>query len=167
MKSMIKRKVDISLNAHIEMVQQVVLDAYEIQKDRRIRHDLDPTDRGNMLYYRMLRQTGHTAVLKKLLSEKFQNENGVNIFGVFHTARERDTFFTQPRNITTGEWYEKFDRKEKTATITQFMGSKIDKADIIVFSDTLHDAKRLSVAHKMLQDNRICFTNLTLVVFLG
>ncbi|WDS51245.1 histone family DNA-binding [Salmonella phage SeF3a] len=36
-----------------------------------------------------------------------------------------------------------------------------------MFSDTLHDAKRLSAAHQMLKDNRSCFTNLTLVVFLG
>ncbi|AXF41647.1 putative histone-like protein [Salmonella phage vB_SalM-LPST94] len=167
MKSLVKRKVEVSLNAHIEMIQQLVLDAYEIQKDRRIRYDLDPADSGSMLYYRMLRQTGHTAVLKKLLSEKFQIENEIDVFGVFHTARERDTFFTQSKNVTTGEQYEKFDRKEKTSTIANFMGTNIDKANIIVFSDTLHDAKRLSAAHQMLKDNRICFTNLTLVVFLG
>ncbi len=165
MQSMIKRKIEISMNAHVDMIQQLVADAYELQKERQIRGVIDPICSGNMLYYRMLRQTGHTAALKKLLSKKFQVENDAYVFGVFHTSRERDAFF----NPQTGEelLIPDVDKKESTTTITHFMGTNIDKANIIVFSDTLHDAKRLSAAHQMLKDNRICFTNLTLVVFLG
>lgn len=169
MKSMIKREVEISLNAHVEMVQQLVSDAYEIQKDRQSRGVIDPICSGNMLYYRMLRQTGHTAALKKLLSKRFQAENDAYVFGVFHTSRERDAFFYPSRNPKTGEELPipDVDKKESTTTISQFMGTKIDKADIIVFSDTLHDVKRLVAARKMLQDARSSLTNLTLVVFLG
>ena len=169
MQSMIKREVEISLNAHVEMVQQLILDAYEIQKDRQSRGVIDPICSGNMLYYRMLRQTGHTAVLKKLLSKRFQAENDAYVFGVFHTSRERDAFFQPSRNPQTGEELPIPDvgKNESTTTISQFMGTKIDKADIIVFSDTLHDVKRLVAARKMLQDARSSLTNLTLVVFLG
>lgn len=169
MQSMVKRNVDISLNAHIEMIQQLVLDAYEIQSDRKSKCQHNPSCPGNMLYHRMLRQTGHTAAMKKLLSYNFQTENEVCVFGVFHSAREREAFFTQSRNVTTGEYYDKpdVDKKDSTSTVANYMGTKIDKANIIVFSDTLHDPKRLDAAHKMLKDNRSVFTNLTLVVFLG
>ncbi|AEN94102.1 hypothetical protein PKNFJJPA_00143 [Salmonella phage vB_SenAc_BPS6] len=169
MQSMIKRKIEISMNAHVDMIQQLVADAYEIQKERQIRGVIDPICSGNMLYYRMLRQTGHTAALKKLLSKKFQVENDAYVFGIFHTSRERDAFFYPSRNPQTGEelLIPDVDKKESTTTITHFMGTRIDKANIIVFSDTLHDVKRLAAAREMLQDARTSLTNLTLVVFLG
>ena len=170
MQSMIKRKVEISLNAHVEMIQQLVSDAYEIQKDRQSKGGvMDPTCPGNILYYRMLRWTGHTAALKKLLSKRFQAENDAYVFGVFHNSRERDALFYPSRNPKTGEELPipDVDKEESTATIANFMGTNIDKANIIVFSDTLHDPKRLAAAHKMLQEGRSAFTNLTLVVFLG
>jgi hypothetical protein len=169
MQSMIKRKVEISFTAHVEMIQQLVLDAYEIQKDRQTRGVMDPTCPGNILYHRMLRQTGHTAALKKILSYGFQTDNNIFVMGVFHSARERDALFYSSRNTQIGSDLPlpDVDKKEHTTTISHFMGTKIDKANIIVFSDTLHDPKRLAAAHKMLQENRSSFTNLTLVVFLG
>lgn len=168
MKSMVKHRIEVSLTAHVEMIQQLVLDAYEIQKDRQSRGVMDPAGPGNILYYRMIRQTGHTAALKKLLSKKFQTENDVCVFGIFHNSRERDTFFRISRNPQTGEELPAPDIDERsTATITHFLGTEIVKANIIVFSDTLHDPKRLAAAHKMLQEARNCITNLTLVVFLG
>lgn len=167
MQSMIKRKVEISLNAHVEMVQQLILDAYEIQKDRQSKGGVtDPTWPGNILYYRMLRQTGHTAALKKILSYDFQTENNLNIMGVFHSVRERDSFFCTSRNIHETPAPD-VDKKESTTTVAHHMGTKIDKANIIVFSDTLHDPKRLAAAHEMLRNSRSALTNLTLVVFLG
>lgn len=166
MKSMIKRKVEISLTAHIEMVQQLILDAYEIQKDRQSRGGVtDPTCPGNILYYRMLRQTGHTAALKKILSYDFQTENNLNIMGVFHSVRERDSFFHSRAGADVS--LPDVDKKQHTTTISHYMGTGIDKANIIVFSDTLHDPKRLASAHEMLREGRTAFTNLTLVVFLG
>lgn len=169
MQSMIKRKVEISMNAHVEMIQRLVLDAHEIQKDRQSRGVMDPTCPGNILYYRMLRQTGHTAALKKILSYDFQTENNLNIMGVFHSVRERDSFFSSSRNTQIGADLPApdVDKKEHTTTTSHFMGTKIDKANIIVFSDTLHDPKRLASAHEMLREGRTAFTNLTLVVFLG
>lgn len=171
MKSMIKRKVDISLTAHIDMIQQMVLDAYEIQKDRRSKGIIEATCPGNMLYHRMIRQTGHTSALKRLLSTKFQEENNLRVMGVFHSCRERDSFFNPSRDFRNGDYQPDpdagVDKNRSTNTINNFAGSPMNQVDIIVFSDTLHDPKRLAAAHKMLQDNRICFTNLTLVVFLG
>lgn len=167
MQSMIKRKVDISLNAHVEMVQQLILDAYEIQKDRASRGGVDPICPGNMLYHRMLRQTGHTAALKKILSYDFQTENNICVMGVFHSIRERDSFFNASGNSQVGTYTPDVDKKHHTTTISRYMGTNIDKADIIVFSDTLHDPKRLASAHEMLREGREAFTNLTLVVFLG
>lgn len=163
MKSLVKRKVEVSLNAHIEMLQQLVLDAYEIQKDRESRSLVDVIEPGNILYYRMIRQTGHTAALKKLLSYNFQTENNVRIMAVFHSESERGSFFSSPCNVPDPH----VDKKDSTTTISHYMGTKIDKADIIVFSDTLHDPKRLDAAHKMLKESRSALTNLKLVVFLG
>ncbi|WPJ48940.1 hypothetical protein RCIP0012_00158 [Klebsiella phage RCIP0012] len=163
MKSMVKRRVEISLNAHVEMIQQLVLDAYEIQKDRESRRLVDVIQPGNILYYRMIRQTGHTAALKKLLSIDFQKENNVRIISVFHSETERDSFFSSSPNAP-GPYADKI---ASSITISQCMGSVIDKANIIIFSDTLHDPKRLDAAHKMLKDIRSALTNLKLVVFLG
>lgn len=166
MQSMIKRNVEISLNAHVEMIQQLVLDAYEIQKYRQSKGGvMDPTCPGNILYYRMLRWTGHTAALKKILSYDFQTENNLNIMGVFHSARERDSFF-HPRPGADVPLPD-VDKKQHTTTTSHYMGTGIDKANIIVFSDTLHDPKRLESAHEMLREVRSALTNLTLVVFLG
>lgn len=163
MQSMVKRRVEISLNAHVEMIQQLILDAYEIQKDRESRSLVDVIEPGNILYYRMIRQTGHTAALKKLLSYNFQTENNVRIMAVFHSESERGSFFSSPYNVPAPH----VDKKDSTTTISHYMGTKIDKADIIVFSDTLHDPKRLDAAHKMLKESRSALTNLKLVVFLG
>lgn len=163
MQSMVKRRVEISLNAHVEMIQQLILDAYEIQKDRESRSLVDVIEPGNILYYRMIRQTGHTAALKKLLSYNFQTENNVRIMAVFHSESERGSFFSSPCNVPAPH----VDKKDSTTTISHYMGTKIDKADIIVFSDTLHDPKRLDAAHKMLKESRSALTNLKLVVFLG
>ncbi|QIQ61842.1 putative histone-like protein [Salmonella phage rabagast] len=49
MQSMIKRKIEISMNAHVDMIQQLVADAYEIQKERQIRGVIDPICSGNIL----------------------------------------------------------------------------------------------------------------------
>ncbi|AHZ60185.1 histone family DNA-binding [Dickeya phage vB-DsoM-LIMEstone1] len=165
MQSMIKRKVEVSLNAHVDIIQQLVLDAYEIQKDRISRGVIDPTCPGNILYYRMIRQTGHTAALKKILSYDFQTENNLNIMGVFHSVRERDSFFHSRAGADVPS--PDVDKKQHTTTTSHFMGTGIDKANIIVFSDTLHDPKRLAAAHEMLRNSRSALTNLTLVVFLG
>lgn len=165
MQSMIKRKVEVSLNAHVEMIQQLILDAYEIQKDRMLRGNTNPCCPGNILYYRMIRQTGHTAALKKLLSYDFQTQNNLKIMGVFHSVRERDYFFRS--HAGTDVPMPDVDKKESTTTTSHYKGTSIDKANIIVFSDTLHDPKRLAAAHEMLQDGRSAFTDLTLVVFLG
>lgn len=162
MQSMVKRRVEISMNAHVEMIQQLILDAYEIQKDRESRSLVDVIEPGNILYYRMIRQTGHTAALKKLLTCNFQTDNNVSIMGVFHSERERDSFLSS--HTVSGQ---NVDKKDSTITISSFRGTKIDKADIIVFSDTLHDPKRLDAVHKMLKDGRSALTNLKLVVILG
>lgn len=163
MQSMVMRRVEISLYAHVEMIKQLILDAYEVQKYRDSRSWVDVIDPGNILYYRMIRQTGHTVALKKLLSYNFQTENNVRIMAVFHSESERDSFFSSPHNVPPSN----IDKEDSTTTISHYMGTNINKADIIVFSDTLHDPKRLVAAHKMLQDARSSLTNLTLVVFLG
>lgn len=168
MQSMVKRRVEISLNAHVEMIQQLILDAYEIQKDRESRSLVDVIEPGNILYYRMIRQTGHTAALKKLMSYNFQTENNVRIMAVFHSERERDSFFSSPSPSSPyNAPAPHVDMKDSTTTTSHYRGTKIDKADIIVFSDTLHDPKRLDAVHKMLKDSRSAFTNLKLVVILG
>lgn len=155
MQSMIKRKVDISFTAHVETIVQVVSDAYILNKERDAHKNLRDTAArcGNMVYYRMLRQTGHTAALKKLLSPEFQKENDAYVYAVFHTMREHDLFLPE-QNV-------------KKTTIASFPASDIHVANIIVFSDTLHDPKRLAAAQDMIQNNPALFPNLALVVFLG
>lgn len=166
MQSMVKRRVEISLNAHVEMIKQLILDAYEIQKDRESRSLVDVIEPGNILYYRMIKQTGHTAALKKLMSYNFQTENNVRIMAVFHSESERGSFFSSPSSPYNAP-EPHVDMKDSTTTISHYMGTKIDKADIIVFSDTLRDPKRLDAAHKMLKESRSALTNLKLVVILG
>lgn len=163
MQSMVKHRVDISLYAHVEMIKQLILDAYEIQKYRDSQSLVDVIDPGNILYYRMIRQTGHTVALKKLLSYNFQTENNVRIMAVFHSEVERDSFFSSPCNVPPSN----IDKEDSTTTIRHYKGTKIGLADIIVFSDTLQDPKRLDAAHKMLKESRSVLTNLKLVVFLG
>ena len=170
MQSLIKRKVDISLNAHVEMIQRLVLDAYILNTERHV--DKGRRDEvfcpANMLYYRILRQTGHTAALKKLLSKEFQEMHGLRTFGVFHSASEMRAVFNVSRDVHTGQTFPKPDiDRNFTATSANWLGTKIDQADIIVFSDTLHDPRRVKAAQEMVMLNSHLFPNLALVVFLG
>lgn len=169
MQSMIKRKVDISMNAHIEMVQQLVLDAYTLNTERLIKQGRGQCvyQSGNAFCYRMLRQTGHSSALKKLLSREFMTENDLHVFGLFFTSRERDVIFSPSRNVTSGVEYPVDINESVTATIKTWKGTSIDKANIIVFSDVLHDPRRLELAQAMILEHSSHFPNLGLVVYLG
>lgn len=171
MTSMIKREVNVSITAHVDMITQLVLDTHELHLHRftkRGRRD-QVFSPGCMLYHRMSRQTGHTAALKKLLSYEFQTNNNLFVMGVFHTSQERDNALRSTRDVVTGKEFPApdIDKKEHTTTIKNWIGTKICDANIIVFSDTLHDPERLSAAMDMLRNNTNAFPNLTLVVFLG
>lgn len=171
MQSMIKRKVDISFTAHVEMLLQLVMDAYTINTERYVNKGRGHivTQPGNFLYYRMTRQTGHTAALKSLLSENFRTKNDVYVFGLFHSDIERQAVFDATRNMNSGEAYEGLEhtKKNDTSTLKNFLGTNICNANIIVVSDTLHDPKRLHEANTFFRENAGIFTNLGLVVYLG
>lgn len=171
MQSMIKRKVDISITAHVELISQLVLDTYALHMDRYIekgRQDaiLFP---GNFLYYRMSRQTGHTAALKKLLSKDFQKEADASVFGVFHRELEREAIFSPARELHTRNQYPvpEIDKNASTCVINNFQGTKISEANILLFSDTLHDPARMEIANNFVRQNAAVLHNLALVVFLG
>lgn len=124
---------------------------------------------GNMLFHRMVRQTGHTAAMKKLLSNNFLLENNLYVFGVFHTSRERDELFKQAQNINTGKVFPvpDIDKNAHTGTIRNVEGTNIHNADIVVFSDTLHDPRRLSDAMDCIGVLRPTLNKVKLFVFLG
>ncbi|WPJ72104.1 hypothetical protein DEEACLCL_00087 [Salmonella phage CRW-SP2] len=173
MQSMIKRKVDISITAHVELICQLVSDAYTLHIERYVNKNnqgftLNP---GNFLYYRMSRQTGHSAALKKLLSKKFETENDSYVFAIFHSERERKNFLSPSRDADTGIEYPSpdFDTDGSTAVLGYFRteGLPPNKANILVFSDTLHDTRRMAYAQLFLKTYSDHFPNLALVVFLG
>lgn len=171
MNSLVKREVNISITAHTELITQMVLDCYEINVHRtkkEKRYDT-PYCPGNMLYHRMLRATGHTAALNKLLSNDFHEKSGINVFGVFHRERDLENTLKNSRNIRSGEEFptSEIDKHKRTGTIHNWVGTAISEADIIIFSDTLHDKRRLELAHDLISGNANCFPNLGLVVFLG
>lgn len=171
MQSMIKRKIDVSITAHVELISQLVQDAYILNKERLIdkgrRQDVFCP--GNFLYHRMLRQTGHTAALKRLLSQKFREDTDAYVFGVFHVGRERQTLSCPARDFETGQQYPnpEIDTKGSTCVIDNFVGTRISEANIIVFSDTLHDPRLMEKAYAFIRENAAVFRNLALVVFLG
>lgn len=158
MQSLIKRRVDISLDAHVQHILRLVEDAYILQKEREIETGLFATSfqHDNMLYYRMLRRTGHTAALKKLLSEKTRQDMDAEIFAVFQTQTELRNYRNSSdpscrRSTTFADWRR---------------GSGIEKANIIIFPDATYGPDRMKIAHTMLLDTD-SFPNLRLVVFLG
>lgn len=171
MKSLVKREINISITAHVELVTQMILDCYEInlhriEKEKRLGIPYCP---GNMLYHRMLRATGHTAALKKLLSNEFYEKSGINVFGAFHCETELEFALKNSRNVRTGEEFPapEIDKRKRMGTINRWIGTAISEANIIIFSDTLHDKQRLDNVHKFINENATCFPNLRLVVILG
>lgn len=172
MNSMLKKEINLSINAHVELVTRMVLDAYEINKHR-AEKGRDRTillGSGNMVYHRILRQTGHSAAMKRLLSTKFQEEHGVNILGVFHTTQEMKSHLQASLNIKTGEKYENPEIPVNSrATIGVNMDGEygFNGTNILVFADTLHDDRRLKDAHRFVSMNISRLPNLLLVVFLG
>lgn len=167
MQSMIKRKVDISITAHVELISQLVLDTYALHIDRYIEKGRQESvlSPGNFLYYRMSRQTGHTAALKRLLSADFSAEKDVYVQAIFHSARERRCFLDSFKDETNG--IISIEERLCGDIGTQYTGLNPSKANILVFSDTLHDNRRMDVVHKFLKSNPTHFPNLALVVFLG
>lgn len=172
MNTMLKKEINLSINAHVELVTRMVLDAYEINKHRaeKSRDRTAILYPGNMVYHRILRQTGHTAALKRLLSDKFQAEHGVRTLGIFHTTQEMKANLMTSRNIHTGETYEVPEIPVSSrATIRVNLDGEIGLQDtnILIFSDTLHDDRRLKDAHQFVSETIPQLPNLMLVVFLG
>lgn len=163
MQSMIKRKVDISITAHVDLISQLVLDAYELNKEAA--KPGRAFERGQMLYHRMCRQTGHTAALKNLLSADFSAEKDVYVHAIFHTERHRRSFLDSFKDETNGN--AKIEERLCSSIGIERAGLKPSEANILVFSDTLHDSRLLDNAYKFLKGNPEHFPNLALVVFLG
>ena len=170
MNSLVKREINISITAHVELITQMILDCYEInlhmiEKGKRS----IPYCPGNMLYHRMLRQTGHTAALKKLLSNDFYEKSGINVFGVFHRQMDLESALKNSRNVRTGEEFPTpdIDKRKRMGIIHDCFGTAISEANIIIFSDSLHDKQCLDDVHKFINEKSNCLPNLRLVVVLG
>ncbi len=171
MNSLVKREINISITAHVELVTQMILDCYEINLHRiekEKRPDI-PYCPGNMLYHRMLRATGHTAALKKLLSNEFYEKSGINVFGIFHRQKDLESALKNPSNVWTREEFPapEIDKRKRMGTIHECFGTAVSEANIIIFSDSLHDKQCLDNVHKFISENASCLPNLRLVVVLG
>lgn len=167
MQSMIKRKIDVSITAQVDLISQLVLDTYALHMDRYMEKGRQEAifTPGNYLYYRMTRQTGHTAALKRLLSADFSAEKDVYVQAIFHSGRERRCFLDSFKDETNG--IISIEERLCGDVGTEYRGLNPSRANILVFSDTLHDTRRMDAAQKFLKNNPAHFPNLALVVFLG
>lgn len=153
MESLVKREVNISLTAHIDMVSQMVLDGYEVachrfKKNGNLRLD-------DAIYHRFMRQTGHTSAMKRILSEEFQEAHQIKTWGLYHSTREKNSFHE------TGSNFSIIGRPETLIGIPHDI-------NVLIVSDTLHDGKRLTcVQNFIIHEIREKFNELRLVVFLG
>lgn len=160
MKSMVKRDVAIAFTPHIDMITQMVIDAYEVLAYRR-------KDKGqelrcdDCLYHRFLRQTGHSAAMKILLSETWQDAHGIKTYGLFHKQAEALALAnkTDPRITNVAS----------IGSNPEVVYSKIPSdTTVLIVSDSLHDGERIERAWRFIDQHlRSRLPNLTLVVFLG
>lgn len=160
MKSMVKREISIALNPHIEMITQMVVDSYEVLTHRREDKGL-ALRRDDCLYHRFLRQSGHSAAVRILLSEDWQKKQGIRTYGLFHTSSEGlvATNGTNPRLSN----FSPINSKPES------ISAKIPvDTSVLIVADSLHDGKRIDKIWDFIDSHlRGHLPNLTLVVFLG
>lgn len=159
MQSLVKREVQVSYNAHIDLISQMVIDSLEVMRHR----ERSPIDPGNALYHRMLRQTGHSAALRRLLSADWQEQNKINTFGLFFTQKEADNNTIRDPLSEVLRNYGVIGRPVSVIGLVQ-------EVDVLIVCDTLHSHERHKQAWEFIGKNFLeegASINLRLVVFLG
>lgn len=81
MTSLIKTSVNIAITPHVELIHQLILDGLEMANFYKERRGSGYCLKSGAIYYRNMRQTGHSAALRSLYkSPKFENINVLSVF---------------------------------------------------------------------------------------
>jgi hypothetical protein len=153
MKSMVKQEITFAYNEHVDMIQQLVLDAYAM----RIEVGRQGLYCDDCVIYRFLRQTGHSTALSLLLSDNWQTKHGVVTHGLFMNNALGNLLLGG--HVPESTW----------STINDFENtSKLNKdTSIILVSDVLHSGREMDRAWNAIDNNLHLLPNLKLVVYLG
>lgn len=163
MQSMIKREVSLSLTAHSEFIRQMILDGLEIARHRCQKYNnlgVDHMLSSNAIYYRNMRQNGHSTALRTVFSSP--DFDDIGIISVFTDANQRTNFLqtaTNGNNISDCL----FTEHSLVSGIGRLRGQKIE---VLVFNDYISIAQT-GKAWQLLQKVLIELSHLRLVVFLG
>jgi len=155
MKSMVKREITFAYDEHVDMIQQLVLDAYAM----RIEGGRQGLYRDDCVIYRVLRQTGHSEALKLLLSDNWKTKHGLVTHGLFMNNALGNLLLGG--HVPESTW----------STINDFENTsklKLNKdTSIILVSDVLHSGREMDRAWDAIDNNLHLLPNLKLVVYLG
>lgn len=101
MQSMIKREISLSITAHSELVRQLLLDGLEVATHRRSKfpgnvYRADNRLQNDAIYYRNMRQNGHSTALRTVYSSpEFEN---IGVITVFTDSGQLNNFMSKVDN---------------------------------------------------------------------
>jgi len=157
MKSMVKREINFAYDEHIDMIQQLVLDAYAMRMESERRE----LYRSDCVIYRFLRQTGHSEALKLLLSDNWQKQHELGTHGLFMNNVAGYQLLGSEIDFLC-DWSTINDLENITS---KHRPSK--DISIIIVSDVLHSGRDMDRAWNAIDNNLHLLPNLKLVVYLG
>jgi len=162
MQSMVKREVSLSITEHSEFIRQMILDGLEVARYRCEKHSINPFHmlRSNSIYYRNMRQNGHSAALRTVFNSKEFEDVGV--ISVFLDNKQRVSFRDGGQNRR---------RYDKCLFSEDTIFSEIDilrgcKVEVLVLNDYI-SINAIKRGWDMLESLSYRLPHLKLVVFLG
>lgn len=162
MQSMIKREISLSITAHSEFVRQMILDGLEVATHRRSKFagNADNRLQNDAIYYRNMRQNGHSTALRTIYSSpEFEN---IGVASIFTDSSQLNNFMVKVENKNQVSKY-LFIEFTAVRDLEKLRGIGID---ILVFHDyvSIDSIKRgWDLVYKI----RESLPDLKLVVFLG
>lgn len=156
MKSMLK--LSVQLDAHVDVIKTLILDSYNLSQSMLKMNKIVPIEQQlyqYAIYYRFMRNTGHTTALKSIISD----ESFPKVYCVFEsTARANEALSINSKTIKSQCVLNDMENSLK--------GIKLDH-EIIVFSDMLQMPETMEQCWSLLKENIGSFPQLKQVVFLG
>lgn len=162
MQSMIKREVSISITAHSEFIRQMILDGLEVAKFRTEKYSTSHEHhlKGSAIYYRNMRQNGHSTALRTIFSSPDFDE--VGLISIFLNTDQRNHFIRKVENRSKVEQC-LFIEKSVVDQIEKLRGQKIE---VLILNDYV-SIGAIKQGWELVEILRPYLLDLKLVVFLG
>ncbi|AIX13014.1 putative histone-like protein [Erwinia phage phiEa2809] len=160
MQSMIKREVSLSLTAHSEFIRQMILDGLEVAKHRQEKYKGSVHINSNAIYYRNMRQNGHSTALRTVFNAPEFDDIGV--ISLFLDNSQRLNFLNNSANTQNLKeclfWEKTFE-----SDLGKLRGQKIE---VLILNDYI-SIDAIKRGWNVIEKVSVQLPHLKLVVFLG